>query len=165
MSAAAALARAESALVDLDDALREWDRTGLEVKDRAALWLRLRELAKQFCILRDQLNRELAQAMPTKKVEVPGLGLLERMAGCDRRNWDHQLVASAVLAAVEEQPELRCDPETGELMPIGEALVRWLLEACLPGWRVTGLRQIGLDPDRYCDQVEKPATVILRGET
>lgn len=110
---------------------------------------------------RDHIIAALAAAMPSKVVELPGVGVLERRGGRTRKAWDHEMLMRLVLA--RSRDERRCDPETGEFEDAGEAAVRVLAEcAHVDYWRSTALRQRGVDPDEYAESTPAPPSVIFR---
>lgn len=109
---------------------------------------------------RDHIIAALAEAMPTKIVELPGFGVLERKAGNKRTRWDHESLLRVVLA--RSRDERLCDPSTGEYEDSGEAAVRVLAECARMEWRVTPLRARGLQVDEFCEVEKAPPTVILR---
>lgn len=109
----------------------------------------------------DALKAALADAMPSKTMVIDGGITLERKGGVIRKQWDHDLLASAVvrLAVV--------DPDSGEvLMPYGPAQkIADELLACghVDYWRAGELRARGLDPGQYCTEERGRSTVIIRG--
>lgn len=110
---------------------------------------------------RDHIVAELAALMPSKVVELPGLGTLERKGGKDRKAWMHDDLFRVLLA--RSRDERRADPETGEYESPEEAAVRVIRECAGVGyWRVEPLRKRGLSVDEYCTSTPAPPTVILR---
>lgn len=72
---------------------------------------------------------------------VPGMVMIGR--GRERKSWDHTGVAQDYVAAKIEA--------TGGEMPDPGQVVEWVLETAAPSyWRVTPLREAGLDPEDYC---------------
>lgn len=131
----------------------------------------LAELAKSLSVIdreiralreqRDHIVAAIVAAMPSKVVELPGVGSLERKKGNDRRRWDHETLLRVVLA--RSRDERRADPETGEYEDAGEAAVRVLAEcAHVDYWRAAALKARGLDPDEYCESSPAPPSVIFR---
>ena len=114
----------------------------------------LQQVLADLRLLESDVKRYIADTMPDRKVTVEGVGTVERKAKVTRKGWDsvellRRLVGSALV-----------DPDTGEIpdSPM-EAADRILREvtACLPitgstGWRVTALRDRGIDPDEWCTE-------------
>lgn len=93
----------------------------------------------------------VAALMPDKQVEIPGVGVIERRRGTDRRKWQSEDLLRTLI-----RDEL--DDGTGELPSPAETLDRVLgvVTACMPvtgslGWRVTALRERGIDPDEWAE--------------
>jgi hypothetical protein len=95
----------------------------------------------------------LAAEMETDTVEVPEIGVFQRRRKADRKAWDHEQVYSALLRHLHQAGTVKeVDELTGEIRELDpmEAAFR-LLKACAnPTWRVTALRQQGLQPDEFC---------------
>lgn len=93
----------------------------------------------------------LAERMKDKRLEVPGLGVFERRTSVSRKSWDHPRLLAVV--AKEALDKRVVDEQTGELQEApDEAIVRVIHKAAaINYWRVGELRQMGLDPDTYCD--------------
>lgn len=70
-----------------------------------------------------------------KKLEVPGLGLVECHKRTKRTNWLHEDLWKDITLKALEADE---DP------------VEALWSASRPTWRVSALKALGLDPDEYC---------------
>lgn len=111
----------------------------------------LKALLDDLKILTRSIEDNIVGLLPAKRVEVDGLGVLERKRGNARKAWDSEELLGRVI-------RLAVDPDgTGELPPAGEVLerLRSTLAAVVPftgslGWRVTALRELGLDPDEWC---------------
>jgi hypothetical protein len=111
----------------------------------------------------EQLRREISDVsaelaahayglFPEKRVEVPGVGLVECTTRADRRQWDTDALRAAVLDS------RLVDPETGEVAdesPLDRVLHVWNLGAP----RLTALRARSIDPDLFC-KVEFGAKTI-----
>jgi hypothetical protein len=83
-------------VADLDRALLGWDGNAFEVLD---LLGHLREQRKQLAGLESLLELQAAKVMTGDLMEWPG-GSAERRWGKDRKEWDHDGLASAVRAAI-----------------------------------------------------------------
>ena len=121
----------------------------------------LQQVLGDLRIVEQQVKRGIADTMPERRVTVEGVGTVERKAKVSRKNWDsdellRKLIARAIL-----------DSETGELpsSPIVAAdLILQELRAVMPitgslGWRVTALRERGIDPDEWCEQTQDGYTI------
>jgi hypothetical protein len=100
-----------------------------------------------------ELVDRLAAEMTDDRLELEGVGVFERRRKADRKAWDHEGVYSALLRHLRQAGTVKeVDELTGEIRELDpmEAAFR-LLKACAnPTWRVTALRQQGLQPDEFC---------------
>ena len=125
------------------------------------------ELAELLYALRDVAAavghvRKLAEAELIRlgeNVDHPVYGLFEIRRAKSRKAWDHSLVAWKVAAEAINRREPNDD---GEIEPAEHAAVAAVLDAAGIGyWRVGVLRDLGLDPDAYCDVQDDGHTVQL----
>lgn len=86
-------------------------------------------------------------------VEVPGVGVLLRHTKGGRKGWNHEGVRGEVAARLaDDLPYAGAVTADGERVPLGAVLVDLLdayHECASYGWKVTGLRKLGIDPDDY----------------
>lgn len=132
---------------------------GAQVAALAALLADLRRARSTLAFLESEAESALAQAMPARVLEVPGVGVLERHSGRKRTNWDHDRLLSLLVARVP------ADPETGELIAEGaQKAIIAEVRACagISYWRVGELRARELDPVAFCDEEAGRATVHIR---
>jgi len=127
--------------------------------------IRLRTVAEQLRYLVRCVEDDVAELMPEKRVEVPGLPVFERRKGTDRKSWDSEALLSRVVRVA------LTDPTTGEVESdpavVREQLVS-VLSAVVPftgslGWRVRALRDLGIDPDEWCETSPGRVTVQFHG--
>lgn len=137
-----------------------------DVEELAALHVELQAFAGQVRVIARAVEERLAEVMPDKRLELPGMPVLERRRGTDRKQWQsEQLVA--LLCASALQPD-----ENGEIpRTTAEAVERAaeLLTRCAPftssmGWRVAALRALSIDPDEWCETAPGRITVQIHGE-
>ncbi|MBM89764.1 MAG: hypothetical protein CMQ41_15480 [Gammaproteobacteria bacterium] len=83
---------------------------------------------------------------------------VETKTGNPRKKWDHKELASQVAKKIHDRS---IDMDTGELMKSAEEQIQELLEYASPSyWRVTALKELGIDPDEYCE-VQDPITNLI----
>ncbi len=116
-------------------------------------------LARDFSALKRETEQALARVMPSKKVELPGV-VLERRKSTKRSEWQHDELLPVVLR------RLLTDPETGETLPLAtlNGLAERIRSVLTPSWKVTGLRDCGLDPSEWCREDEGAVSVQLHRE-
>lgn len=151
--------------MDLTDLMRDLATRLDDLEDRLATliedgaWLAALELYAEFDGLRSAMGRRngdlaamVAEAMPSETAEVPGLGVVQRRRGTDRKAWRWEELLPHTMRAY-------LDPEgTGEFPSdphVAAGRVRAMAEEVIgltpsKGPRVTALRAIDLDPDEFC---------------
>lgn len=102
----------------------------------------------------DECHSFLADTIPGKRYAVEGAdhAEVEIVTETRRTQWRHADLMDDLYAAIFDLTEV--DPETGELLYRDERpqdkLRRWLDKCVRPSWKVTGLKELGIDPDDYC---------------
>lgn len=108
----------------------------------------VREARQALAKLEERIENEMYTAMPSKVMNLPGVGSFERKAGKDYRKPKTADILRRLVGVARRQ---NVDLGTGEqTKPSDEALVDVLEAACrVEGWRVTALRGYGLDIEDY----------------
>lgn len=120
----------------------------------------VRDLKRALGVWDDHLSDQIAELMPGKWDEVEGVGLVEVKRGAKRTKWDHDALSSLVVARALDERKL--DESTGEYEREAEAVSRVLREcAAFSYWRVTKLRERGIDPDEYAETQPGRVSVVL----
>lgn len=116
--------------------------------------------------LKDAVEADVASLMEAKKVEVPGLGVIERRKATTRKAWDWPSLLPALVRG-------DLDPDgTGELPAAGEVvdtLVTLIQEVILGGGTskaplVGGLKARGFDPDEWAECSPGRTTVQIHAD-
>lgn len=147
-----ALAQADEQVTALAEA-GEWEALAYGLHALLPLKRDISDLARRA-------EDALAASMPAKEVrDLPGLPPFERRKGSDRKAWQ-----SADLLREIVHQHRHVNPETGEITVDTDALLD-ALKAAVPftgslGWRVKALRELGLDPDEWCET--KPGRVAIQ---
>ena len=131
----------------------------------AAGLAQLRALTGDLRQLAQHVEDDVAALMPDKQVEIPGVGVIERRKGTDRRKWQSEDLLRTLI-----RDEI--DPDgTGELPDAGTVLqsVMTVVTECVPitgslGWRVTKLRERGIDPDEWAECTPGRVTVQIHDD-
>lgn len=117
----------------------------------------LRELARA-------VETDVAALMPEKRHEVPGLGVLERRKGTDRKSWDWETLLPTLIRMYVDPDGTGAIPDPVEVMDrMRELIVDVLGVTPSKGPRVTPLREMGLDPDEYCATTPGRVSVQVHG--
>jgi hypothetical protein len=119
----------------------------------AFLLAELRRLQADLRLLIDTVEQDCYRLLPDKRTEIDGLGVLEKRKGTDRRAWQSIDLLDEILrvAVVDRETGVVLDDETMIRQRIHEVLVDAVPFNPSLGWRVTALRELGLDPDEWCE--------------
>lgn len=162
---------------DVEDDLARWLRAALLVVDKRrdelaaeGDWEALahglaavKTIADDLRALTRALEDDVARLLPAKRVEVEGLGVIERRRATTRRNWQSlELLDELIRRAI-------VDPETGSIVTddviIRQRIVEILTDT-IPftgslGWRIVALRDRGIDPAMWCEETPGRETVQI----
>lgn len=138
-----------------------------DVETLAQVHLDLAELKHRVTLAARAVEERLADVMPDKRLELPGLPVMERKKGTDRKKWQSGDLLDELLR------HAAFDAETGAVIDdelILRQRIHETLTACVPftgslGWRVTALRDLGLDPDEWCETAPGRISVVIHGDT
>lgn len=129
-----------------------WEGLGeFQDPDATAEALRsLRAVVKALRLIDDDLADRLADVTSYGDT-VLGDRRVTKRQGNNRKAWDHERLVARVVAAGRD--ERRIDLDTGEVLESEAAAVVRALVACagIRDWRVTALRERGIDPGEYCE--------------
>lgn len=153
---------------DLEVALALLDESTLDGIDGQTLeaateyLIRLQEAKRVLADVTRRFEQLVVSLMPQRVVQLDGVGTLERHGGRDYRGWDHARLISLLAARAADR---RVDRDTGEILPpaVFAQAVADLIAKCaaIYKWKVTGLREEGIDPEQFCEVVEKDPTVSI----
>lgn len=159
--------RVAGALDDVDRAVRELDENlpGLieqtddpDGLDLAQLLADVRSAREQLLGMERRLEAETAKAMSGDLLQVDGLFRVERRRTPDRKEWDYAAWTSDARKNLLRRRGLAravgVVTDTGEVVETSLAeLLRAAEDIHGKGApRVTALRDLGLDPDEYCER-------------
>ncbi len=108
----------------------------------------VRDTRADLAVFYSVVERELMEVSGTKRFVVEGLGEVAIRKSVKRTQWDNDALAQVVVAYALDERVL--DEETGEYESAFQAVARVLMECARPSWRITPLRDRGIDPDEYC---------------
>lgn len=103
-------------------------------------------------IMESLLIGDLKKHLPDPKnrvVELPTGGAVQINTSVPRKTWDKDVLIGVVIEKVIEES---IDPETGAIdRPISQMLRRVLDFVSFSNFKVTELKQVGVNPDNYCE--------------
>lgn len=129
--------------------------------DRAVTDLaQLRAVKQALTIWEGELTDWISDALGRNEIDVEGVGHVQVKRGNSRTEWDTDALIRLVIARGRDERQV--DPETGEALESeGEAVGRALMAAARPSWRVTSLRDLGIDADEYCTKTPGKLSVVI----
>lgn len=137
-----------------------------DVEELGKLHVLCSKLRQQLSDIARDVEVRLAEVMPDKVLELPGLPVMERRRGTDRKRWASEDLLSLIVSRAI------IDPETGELLSdpvVLRSRIEDEVRACMPvtgslGWRVTALRERGIEPDEFCETSPGRTSVQIHEE-
>lgn len=139
-------------LVAIDEARRSLV-DAKDVNDLLDLLLTLREVKSEFDLLVREVEDDCARLMRKKFVTTPQLTAERSPGGYNRSNWQSRDLAKKIIA----------DGDFDHPQDVADMLFEL---AAVSYWRVTKLRELGIDPDEWCDSAPGRSTVqVKRRET
>lgn len=147
-------------LMELDDALQEYAATGPPPED-ACMYLVRANIAKgSMKDVYDSFTKRVGDLINLKEVFLPDGSIVEKKWSADRSGWRHKDLARDVAKRLSD---MSVDMDTGEVLMSGEEMVVRLLDYCQPSyWRITDLKEIGLNADMYSTVGTSKASIIVR---
>ena len=144
--------RLAASIVAADDRRHELAERG-DWHALAFVLAELRRLAADLRLLVDTVEQDCYRLLPGKRTEIDGLGVLEKRKGTDRRAWQSTDLLDELLrvAVVDRETGAVLDDELLIRQRIHEVLVDAVPFNPSLGWRVTALRDLGIDPDEWCE--------------
>lgn len=137
-------------------------RKGDPVAETHALAL-IEALLADVRYARDTVRKLSADALHEHKVRrltIENVITVEGSNTATRTDWEHTRLLTAML----EHWGVRFIADTGELVPWDVAAAR-MLEWFRPDWRVTPIKEAGLDPDAYCTLPKDEDGKVIRTPT
>lgn len=128
--------------------------------DRAVSDLaRLREIRQALAMWEGELTDWLADALGRNATDVDGVGRVEVKRGANRKEWDNDSLWRVVVSKARD--ERIANEMTGEYESEGEAVARVLADCMRPSWRLTPLKDRGIDPDEFCSVSPGKTSVVI----
>lgn len=127
------------------------DVAGME----AELLQELQATIKRLRIMDSLLVGDLKKLIPEKVLDLPSGGQVEIKTGVARKTWNKQELCTIVVEKIMEDAR---DPETGAFeVPISQMLMQVFDFVSFSNWKVTALRDAGIDPNKY-SEMGNPST-------
>lgn len=115
----------------------------------------LMEFKKNLAAVIQSIETDIYKLMPDKKTPIEGLGIVEKRRS-NTKKWDSERLLHRILDMhISDNGELDAASlvETIEkVMPLTPSM----------GWRVTALKELGIDIDNYCDITWGRQTISIK---
>lgn len=147
------LAAFNKQFVALSGKIEEYARTSDDGIDLLAeLFILMDQFRKDVNMVNETVMSTVADRMDAEVIFLDNGMQVDKKQGEDRKKWDHAALAVEVARKIQQ---LSIDPDTGEItMSPDEMMVKMLEYAAPSYWRLTQLRSIGVDADKYCEKSE-----------
>lgn len=119
----------------------------------------IRDERADLAVRASEIEQQLIEAAPSKKFVVDGVGEVQIRRSLRRTDWDSEGLTRVVVAYALDERVL--NEATGEYEAAHEAVARVMSECARPSWRVTPLKDRGIDPDEFCHTEPQAASVQL----
>lgn len=124
----------------------------------AELFILMDQFRKDVVMVNDTVMNTVADRMDGDIVFLDNGMQVEKKQGDDRKKWDHTGLAIEVARKIHQ---LSVDPDTGEITMTPDEMMIKMLEYAAPSyWRLTPLRSIGVDADKYCEKSEGKVRLV-----
>ena len=135
----------------LDKVTGAWLETETELTELAETLEAIRGARKYLAQIESAVEAKTAQAM-RKNEQDAGPFHLKRASGNERKNWDHERVAGRIV-------ESALEAVAGDLEQAPWMVRDMFLQAATPSWRVTALKERGVEFGDCCEVERKRRTV------
>lgn len=143
--------------LELLDAITTWDPISAidkapSVDAAAALIQAVQAARKALGAAEDELARFVNDLVPFGATVVVGGEAFSVRAGSQRTAWEHDELRRHVATEIAEKLQT-------EQVVVARVLDHWC-HACGFQWKVTGLRELGIDPDEFCRKTLGPPRFV-----
>lgn len=157
MSAATILQHLEECARLLDADYNELEGEGPETL--VHLLIGVRKASRELTAFGQRIERDVIANAGEKRFAVDGIGEVEIRPNPKRTNWDNAELTKVLVARALDERAL--NEGTGEYEPAHEAVARVLTACARPSWRVTPLRERGIQVDEFCTETLDAYSVQL----
>lgn len=132
---------------------------GIGIESMIVALLALREAKRGIDLLYRRIENDVIRGTDKKSFTIEGAGEVQIKTSTKRNDWNHDALWRTVVARALDEREMDDDGVIAE--PSYETVARVLAECARPSWRVTPLRDRGIDPDEFSHVEYGAKSVVL----
>lgn len=141
------VARLRQFFAEMDDEVQRHQHDPIATAQALA---RIEALLADIRYVRDRLHTVTAaalQAMKVRRLTVESVVTVEGTSSVERSEWRHRDLLVKLLTQMFPKGLVnRNDGEVWEVDALADSFLAW----CRPEWKLTGVRDCGVNPDDYC---------------
>ncbi len=156
------MAMLNQALLDADDAMREYLKSDAPIEEIAGSLVELHALKNEFGELYSSYSSSVLAALQNANVEDMDIAgaKIEVRSAADRKKWNHEELANAVSKRLID---ISIDMDTGEVLLSPQDIANKMLQFVQPSyWRVKELAKVGINADNFCEVGDYKTNIIIR---
>ena len=119
--------------------------------------------ARKEALREDELDcvESIYRLLPKREMDFGGIGRVTCTKSLNRR-WDHDSLIPVIVARALDDRKI--DKETGEVFEREASAVARVMAECagIGYWRLTALKQYGIDPDEYAETTSTRPSVRIQ---
>jgi len=146
-------------LLDLDESVTQLRQEGVDIRTAAEIYSHIQRFKAGIRLITETMENLLVELFDdSEEVIVSENGMaVQKVMDTPRKAWRNQEVATAVANRIQQ---MAVDLDTGEITMTTEEMIAKLLDFVQPSyWRLKPLREIGINPDDYCEVGEPKPTI------
>jgi hypothetical protein len=145
-------------LFELDTNVTALKTSDVTLHDAARIYAALQDFKLGLRLISDGMEHMLIELFAdSDEVVINEGGTVQKVIDTPRKAWKNQEVATEVAQRIQR---MAVDMDTGEVKMTTEEMITKLLDFVYPSyWRLKPLRDIGINPDDYCEVGEPKPTI------
>lgn len=150
----------DAQMMALDEVIISYFATEPDVTDACVVLIRLNRIKNDMKTVYDSCSNKVGDLLKDGQTFLPDGYSVEKKWAVNRTGWKHKDLAAVVAKRITD---MSVDMDSGEILMSREEMVQALLNYMQPSyWKVTSLREIGINPDHYSQAGEAKPSLILR---
>lgn len=146
-------------LFALDGHITTLRNSDVDIRTAAEIYMKLQEFKTGLKLINDTMENILVDVFgESEEVIVSETGMtVQKVMDTPRKAWKNEEVAQVVADRIQR---MAVDLDTGEIKMSTSEMIAKLLDFVYPSyWRLKPLREVGINPDDYCEVGEPKPTI------